>query len=109
MTGYTTQQVEDALTIKETIYNFSEFCMGSKSKEVISPQLEAITWAASKYLEAKKVIEWYGDENNYGCEQPCCADDYCRCCPERSEACKESGEKAREYLEKLNQNKGEFL
>lgn len=77
---YTKEQVQEALEDRGNI----------TSREYS----DRIRWASTQFLAALPVIEWYGDEKNYPSWSNEC-----------SEANLDGGQKAREYLEKLNQNK----
>lgn len=90
---YTDDEVRAAIATTE------ECKVYSNANRMTRGELDAISWAASEYLKAKTVIEWYGASlthsyamsdvdgfNAYECD---------------------AGNKAREYLEKLNHNKGE--
>jgi hypothetical protein len=65
------------------------------------PKFGVLKWAAKQWLAALPVIEWYGDEDNHGAVISRTSDGQMWSWP----MVIDSGKKAREYLEKLNQIK----
>lgn len=64
MTSYSDEEV------KEVIKGLGEFLDWAKTQHLVSENSAwkegtKLIWAASQYLKAKPVIEWYGDKENY--------------------------------------------
>ena len=85
MTGFTKEQVQEAVDeAKLLLCNNLEF-----------KKAAALEGLLQDFLAALPVIEWYGDRENYA-NGDCC---------DMQNLSHDHGTKAREYLEKLNQNK----
>lgn len=105
--GFTDDEVREALArfkqdFKFPVMDFDPPIIAIES--MFSTDFKALRWAASEYLKAKAVIEWYA-EGSKGLVHSGMTFHGGAIYTDAYTA--DNGAKAREYIEKLNQNKGE--
>ena len=92
--GFTDDEVRAAIATTE------ECKVYSNANRMTRGELDAISWAASEFLKAKAVIEWYGDEDRYKWRNR--ENSVMRQYPPK--IFDDMGAKAREYLDSLNKS-----
>lgn len=87
MTSYSDEEVKEAIKGNEYPPAWND------------RQMEVLQWAASQYLKAKMVVEWYGDKENYKRTWDENND------PKWINVIEDYGQRAREFLEESNGRK----